>query len=73
MNLTPVQISCRTLQEGKSPLGNDYLLKPQTGGGGTDGGGGTFLDHTNMSFHHGGKNIESINIQSIKYLLISLD
>lgn len=44
----------RSVQESKSPLGNDYVLKPQTGVGG---GGGAFLDHTNMSFNHGGKNI----------------
>lgn len=41
----------RNVQEGKSPLGNDYSLQPQTAGGGA--GGGSFLDQTQMLFHPG--------------------
>ncbi|MCE0482147.1 hypothetical protein HAX54_040594 [Datura stramonium] len=39
----------RNVQEGKSPLGNDYSLQPQPGGGG----GGSFLDQTQMLFNPG--------------------
>ncbi|CAN4127755.1 unnamed protein product [Withania somnifera] len=38
----------RNVQEGKSPLGNDYSLQPQPGGGG-----GSFLDQTQMLFNPG--------------------
>lgn len=42
----------RAVEEGKSPLANDYSLQPQPGGGGV-GGGISFFDQTNMSFNHG--------------------
>lgn len=40
----------RNVQEGKTPLGNDYSLQSQPGGGG---GGGSFLDQTQMLFNPG--------------------
>nr|XP_027085089.1 BOI-related E3 ubiquitin-protein ligase 1-like [Coffea arabica] len=47
----------RAVEEGKSPVANDYSLQPQPpggGGGGVGGGGGiSFFDQTNMSFNHG--------------------
>ncbi|KAL3330998.1 hypothetical protein AABB24_034679 [Solanum stoloniferum] len=39
----------RNVQEGKTPLGNDYSLQSQPGGGG----GGSFLDQTQMLFNPG--------------------
>lgn len=40
----------RNVQEGKTPLGNDYSLQSQPGGAG---GGGSFLDQTQMLFNPG--------------------
>ncbi|KAJ8556504.1 hypothetical protein K7X08_032256 [Anisodus acutangulus] len=42
----------RNVQEGKNQLGNDYSLQPQPGG--SNGGGGSFLDQTQMLFNPGG-------------------
>lgn len=41
----------RNVQEGKTPLGNDYSLQSQPGGGA-----GSFLDQTQMLFNPGGRN-----------------
>lgn len=47
----PLILDCRNVQEGKTPLGNDYSLQSQPGGGA-----GSFLDQTQMLFNPGGRN-----------------
>ncbi|XP_059275807.1 E3 ubiquitin-protein ligase BOI-like [Lycium ferocissimum] len=67
----------RNVQEGKSPLGNDYSLQPQPGGGG---GGGSFLDQTQMLFNPGvgantrkrGRELTSTTTAAMNHPLMSM-
>ncbi|XP_060207497.1 probable BOI-related E3 ubiquitin-protein ligase 2 [Lycium barbarum] len=68
----------RNVQEGKSPLGNDYSLQHQPGGGG--GGGGSFLDQTQMLFNPGvgentrkrGRELTSTTTAAMNYPLMPM-